>query len=202
MSVDQISSGQTVWGAPEPAPHGWGLRETVTAVGVAVVIAGLGGAAIYAATGGNSHSMAGPQHTFGPNGPGGAMPGGPGGAMPGGPGGPHQGAIGGPGPASAEMTSLHGEFVVPDTSGFTTVLTQTGAVTAISPTSITVRSADNYSQTYVIPATAGGATAPFAVDDQVTVRATRTGQTATVTNIGDALPGGFGGPVGPPPHPN
>ena len=90
-----------------------------------------------------------------------------------------------------DATSLHGEFVVPDgAGGYTTVLTQTGTVTAISATSITVRSEDGYSQTYVIPSTAGNAGAPFAVDDQVVVRATRNGQTATVTNIGNPLPGG------------
>jgi hypothetical protein len=47
--------------------------------------------------------------------------------------------------------SLHGEFVVPDgAGGYTTELTQTGTLTAVSPTSITVRSEDGYSQTYVI----------------------------------------------------
>ena len=77
--------------------------------------------------------------------------------------------MGGPGPAAVGATSLHGEFVVPDgAGGYTTVVTQTGAVTAISPTSITVRSEDGFSQTYVIPTTAGNAGAPpFAVDDQV-----------------------------------
>ena len=95
-------------------------------------------------------------------------------------------------------TSLHGEFVVPDgAGGYTTVLTQTGTVTAISPTSITVRSEDGYSQTYVIPNTAGNAGMPFAVDDEVVVRATRDGQTATVTNIGNPPQGAPLGPGGP-----
>jgi hypothetical protein len=81
--------------------------------------------------------------------------------------------------------------VVPDGGGgYTTVLTQTGAVTAISPTSITVRSDDGYSQAYVIPDTTGNANVPFALDDHVVVRATRNGQTVTVTNIGNPLPGG------------
>jgi hypothetical protein len=84
---------------------------------------------------------------------------------------------------------LHGEFVVPNgAGGYTTELTQTGAVVAISAASITVRSEDGYTQTYVIPKTAGSAGAPFALDDQVVVRATRTGQTATVTNIGGSPP--------------
>ena len=109
------------------------------------------------------------------------------------------GAIGGPGPAAVGSTSLHGEFVVPDgAGGYTTELTQTGTVTAISPTSITVRSEDGFSQTYVIPSTAGNAGAPFAMDDQVVVRATRNGQTATVTNIGNPQQDAPGGPGAPP----
>ncbi len=130
---------------PEPSPRRWGLREIAAAVGVAAVIAAFGGAAIYAATEGSSHSFGAPHQAVGP---GGGKPGGPGG-----PGGQH-GAIGGPSPAAVGSTSLHGEFVVPDGSGgYSTVLTQTGTVTAISPTSITVRSEDGYSQTYVIPGT-------------------------------------------------
>ena len=200
MTTDQIDTTQQVWGAPEPSPRRWGWRETAAAVAVAAVIAALGGAAVYAATAGNSHTFGPPHQAFGPDG---GMPNGPGG--PGGPGG-QRGAIGAPGPAAVGATSLHGEFVVPDGAGrYTTVLTQSGAVTAISPTSITVRSEDGYTQTYVIPSTAGNAGAPFAVDDQVVVRATRDGQTATVTNIGNPMPGappGLNGPGGPPPHHN
>lgn len=191
MTTDQIATHQ-VWGAPEPTPPRWGWRETAAAVAVAAVIAALGGAAVYAATAGNSHSFGGPHQAFGPDG---GMPGG--GGIPDGPG-SQRGAIGGPGPAAVDATSLHGEFVEPDGAGrYTTVLTQTGTVSAISPTSITVRSEDGYTQTYVIPSTAGNAGAPFAVDDQVVVRATRNGQTATVTNIGNPLPGGPPGPNGP-----
>lgn len=168
MTTDQLATEDPVWGAPDPSPRRWGVRETAVAVGVAAVIAGLGGGAIYAATEGNSHSMGGAHQPFG--------------GGPGGPGGQHTGQMGasGPGPMS-----LHGEFVVPDGSGgYTTELTQTGTVTATSPSSISVRSEDGFSQTYVIPQPAQ---TQFAVDDQVVVQATRTGQTATVTNIG---PGG------------
>ena len=186
MTTEQIGTEDQVWGAPQPSPRRWGIRETAAAVAVAAVIAALGGAAIYAATEGSSHSFSAPHQAFGP-----------GGGMPGGPGGQH-GAVGGPGPATVGSTSLHGEFVVPDgAGGYTTVLTQTGTVTAISATSITVRSEDGYSQTYVIPRTAGNAGAPFAVDNQVVVRATRNGQTATVTNIGTPQQGGPGGPPAP-----
>jgi hypothetical protein len=61
--------------------------------------------------------------------------------------------------------------VLDGSGGYSTVLTQTGTITAISPTSITVRSEDGYSQTYVIPNTAGNAGPPFAVDDHVVLRA-------------------------------
>jgi hypothetical protein len=184
MSADQIASEPQVWGAPQPERQRWGWRETAAAVAVAAVIAALGGAAIYAATDGTSHDFGASHQAFGP--PGGMQSGR----------GGQQGATSRPG-LSSEIgsPSVHGEFVVADgAGGYTTELTQTGTVTAISPTSITVRSDDGFIQTYVIPNTAGNAEAPFAVDDKVVVRATRNGQTATVTNIGNPLPdlGGSG----------
>jgi hypothetical protein len=194
MTTDQIGTEHQVWGAPARSARRLGWRESAAAVAVAAVIAALGGAAIYAATEGSTHSFGAPHQAFGP-----------GGGMPGGPGGQHRG-VGGPGADAVGATSLHGEFVVSDgAGGYTTELTQTGTVTAISPTSITVRSEDGYSQTYVIPNTVGNTGAPFAADDQVVVRATRNSQTATITNIGNPLQGaplGPGGPGGPPPHRN
>lgn len=144
----------------------WGWRQSAAAAAVAAVIGTLGGAAIYAATDGSSHAFGAPHQGFGPAG------------------GQH-GATGGPDPAALGATSLHGEFVVLDGAGrYRTELTQTGRITALSPTTITVRSGDNYSQTYVIPNGTTGTAPPFAVDDQVVVRATSDGQTATATNIG------------------
>lgn len=185
MSTDQVSFDDAVWGAPTPAPRRWGARETAVAVGIAAVIAGLGGAAIYAATGQSAHG-AGPMgsHAFGPpgfGGPGGPPPDGQGGA------------------AETRGPALHGEFVVPaGRGGFTTLVIQTGAVTAVSPTSVTVRSADGFSQQYVLDA---GLRAP-AVDEQVTIRAVREGQDGTVriTQLLDpreapAIPG-TAGPMG------
>ena len=53
---------------------------------------------------------------------------------------------------------LHGEFVVSDANGgYTTMLTQTGTVTAVSATSITVKSDDGYTQIYMISPTTGSA---------------------------------------------
>ncbi|HET6736543.1 hypothetical protein [Mycobacterium sp.] len=178
MTTDQTTRDNPAWGTPEPTPRRWGLRETAASVGVAAVIAALGGAAIYAATDTGSR-LAGPHQ-----GPGG-MAGGP-------PPAAGIGMHGSGGPGTVGATAVHGEFVVPDgAGGYTTMLNQTGTVTAVSPTSITVRSADGYTQAYAIPAS--GANPPFAVDDPVSIRATRTGDTATVTNISNP-------PVGGPPQ--
>lgn len=136
-----------------PPPRPWGPRVTAAAVGVAAVIAGLGGAAIYAATGSSAPGGGAAHQAFGP--PPGAWPGG---------------------------AALHGEYVEADHhGGFITVVTQTGVVTAASPTSLSVRSDDGYSRTYALPA--GGAVRSVAVDDHVTVRATRTGDLTTVTAL-------------------
>jgi hypothetical protein len=197
MTTDRIGADEQEWGAPTPGPSRWGLRESLAAVAVAAVIAALGGAAIYAATDDGSRAFGAHHQPFGPGG----AAGGPGG--PGIPGGQHAPMAAAPPPADPGTPSLHGEFVVPDGGGgYTTVTTQTGTVTAISPTSISVRSVDGFSQTYVIPGTAGNAGVPFSVNEQVVVRATRNGQTETVTNIGNpqqsAPPrlGGIGGPPG------
>jgi hypothetical protein len=48
--------------------------------------------------------------------------------------------------------ALHGEFTMkkPDGSGYQTIATQTGEVTAVSPSSITVKSEDGFSRTYSV----------------------------------------------------
>jgi hypothetical protein len=172
------------------APRHWDWRESASAVAVAAIIAALGGAAIYATTEGTLHPFGAPH-----------QPSGSAGAMLGGPDGQH-GAVGRPGQGEITPPALHGEFVVADgTGGYATELTQTGVVTAMSPVSITVHSQDGFTQTYVIPNTAGTTSAPFAVDDEVVVHATRNGQTATVTTIGNPLPRGDG-QGGPPMHRN
>jgi hypothetical protein len=214
---------EPVWGAPPPA-KGWSSRQTWAAVGIAAVIAAFGGAAIYAATDGGNERGPG-MHGFGPPGDGphfgAAGPGGPGafgrggpggpdgpaGPGPGGPGGPGRGGmsgIAGMGPAPA----LHGEFVVADRNGgYTTELVQTGVLTAVSDTSITAKSADGFTQTYVITPGSRGANVQVAVDDTVTVRGTKTNGAVTATAVtagGDAqrpAPPNGSPPFGPPPPP-
>lgn len=181
--------------AAEPRrSRGLGRRAvvvTVLAVGVAA-----GGGAIAAAAGG--HGGGTPSGAGGPAG-GYGMAGPEGGGMPGAPGGR-------PGPGGPLTRSIHGTFVVPSTSnGTTTYVTdvqQTGTVTAVSSTSISLRSADGYTATYVI----GSSTKK---DSSVA-----NGSTATVVATGDPAtalvihgpraqgPGGMGerpGPGGMPP---
>jgi hypothetical protein len=74
MTSEQIATERQVWGVPEPSPRRRGLRETAAAVGVAAAIAAFGGAAIYAATEGSSHSFGAPHQAVRP---GGGIPGGP-----------------------------------------------------------------------------------------------------------------------------
>jgi hypothetical protein len=207
---------EPVWGAPSPA-KGWSSRQSWAAVGIAAVIAAFGGAAIYAATDGGGERGPG-MHGFappgdgprdfsaaGPDGPGGFGPGGPGGptggpSVPGGPGGAGRGgmsAIAGMGPARA----LHGEFVVQNQNGgYTTELVQTGVLTAISDTSITAESDDGFTQTYVIAPGSRAANAQVAVNDTVTVRATKAdgAVTATTVTAGRDAQGPPAPPNGPP----
>jgi hypothetical protein len=105
-------------------------------------------------------------------------------------------------PAGLGGPTLHGQYVVRDAAGaFETVVTQTGTITASSPTSVTVRSEDDFTQAYAATA---DQTQGLAVDDVVAVRAVAhpaTGSDAgspalpTVTEITGA---GQNGPGGPP----
>jgi len=71
--------------------------------------------------------------------------------MPGGPGGPGHGPGGRHGGKGHGM-GIHGEFVTrqPDGTGYQTIATQQGEVTAVSATSITVKSEDGFSRTYAV----------------------------------------------------
>jgi hypothetical protein len=93
--------------------------------------------------------------------------------------------------------AVHGEFVVRENNGgYTTVLTQTGVLTAASGTSITAKSADGFTQTYTI-APDSRAAKQLAVNDTVTIRGTLANGTATATMVAEASDTG---PDGGPPH--
>jgi len=150
---------------PESPPSG--LRRTVLTAIVVAAVAGTGGAAIYAAPDQSPRTRHQSWHP--PSAPTSD--------------GQH------PGMAAPPDNSLHGEFVTPTPDGgYRTTLVQTGIITAIAPGSITARSADGYTQTYAVPPAAMPGSASFAVDQAVTVRATREGRSATITAIGFADP--------------
>lgn len=164
---------------------------------IAVLIVAGGTAAVVAATG-NSGTTAGNN-----GGPGGGF--GPGGGA-GGFG--RGGGFGGAGLADA----LHGDFVVSNGgNGYTTERLQTGTVTAVSATVLTVKSADGYTQTYAVDSSTSvdrgqDAIGKVASGNTVTVIAKLSGQTATASTVEDSSidsrqfnsgqGGGFGGPPG------
>lgn len=140
----------------------WGMRKTAGALVVAAAVAGVGGAAIAAATDSGYHAMSGGMH----------------------------GGFGGPPPepgahrTGAEPESLHAEYVVSDEhGGFTTELSQTGRITAISATSVTARSDDGFERTYLIRQANGATQTSLGVNDQVTIKATREGEAAMVVTM-------------------
>jgi hypothetical protein len=102
----------------------------------------------------------------------------------GGPGG--FGGLGGP------RGALHGELVVPqeDGTGTRTITVQSGSVTAVSATRLTVRSTDGFDATYVVGsstrlAAGGQALSAVKVGHEVVVVATRNGSTLTAIRVGD-----------------
>jgi hypothetical protein len=117
------------------------------------------------------------------------------GAPPGGPGmGMHRGRgmrEGGPGPGRlGPRGAVHGEFTVPDGTGWRTVAMQRGTVTDVSSTSLTVKSADGYTKTYVITATTmvnaqRDGIGSIKDGDEVAVVATVKSGTATANDVRD-----------------
>ena len=87
--------------------------------------------------------------------------------------------------------ALHGEFVVPkDGGGYQTVATQRGKVTAVSKDSLTVKSDDGYSRTYVLTADTMVNAARDGIDNvktgnTVNVSAVVTDGKATATTVND-----------------
>ncbi|UQS21376.1 hypothetical protein L1857_00290 [Amycolatopsis thermalba] len=166
------------WGDPQPPAPKWSGRKTAIAAAVAVVIAAVGGVAIYAGTSSEANQQGG---------------------MGGFPGGGRMGQMGGS--ASILREALHGDFTVAAGGGYAVERFQTGEVSALSATSITVRSEDDYTQTYVIDSATQKAS-NLATGSTVTVLAKVSGDTATATSITEGSaqqsgPGGFPGGQAP-----
>ncbi|WP_409184418.1 hypothetical protein F9C11_08990 [Amycolatopsis sp. VS8301801F10] len=169
------------WGEqPAPASGGprttWSGRKTALAAGVAAVLAVGGGLAIWAGTSGNDASaQQGPGGFGGPDGPGGF-------------------AGRGMGGIAALRDALHGDFVVPDAAGgYVTERLQTGTITELSATSVTLTSKDGYQQTYTLDSATVKTGSPKS-GDNVTVVAKVQGTTATATSLGEAQQLGNGQP--------
>lgn len=87
--------------------------------------------------------------------------------------------------------ALHGEFVVADGSGTVTERLQTGAITSLSASSVSLKSTDGFTATYTIPS--GTDVSALATGTTVTVIATVNGSTLTVVSISTAEQGGMSG---------
>jgi hypothetical protein len=184
---------------PTPPRRGLGrLPRAAVAGGIAAVVA-LGAAGIaFAATSGSSStpasgssSSAATTPTTAPSTPNTPKVRGPGG--PGrvgfrfGPGG--FGAIGGLGGLGGGAI-VHGTITTHTSSGYKTIEYQTGQVTSVSPSSITVKSADGYSDTYVVTSktvvdSQAGGISSVKTGDQVSLEATPQSGKDTAVNIVD-----------------
>jgi hypothetical protein len=113
--------------------------------------------------------------------------------------GPFGGPFGGPGLFGA----VHGKIVVPKPGGgFQTVDVQRGAVTAVSSTSITLKSADGFTKTYTVTSSTlvdaqRSGIGSVKVGNQVVVSAVQSGSGATASSIADLTLMHQGGPFGP-----
>lgn len=98
---------------------------------------------------------------------------------------------GGHGPRGGFPGAVHGTFVVPnqDGTGYQTVQMQHGTVTAVSATSISVKSADGFTATYVVDADTkvnrDGAIADIKADADVMVTGIVDGSTVTAQRVVD-----------------
>jgi hypothetical protein len=101
------------------------------------------------------------------------------------------GGPGAPGGLGRLGQALHGEYVVKKADGtYQTVDSQNGAVTAVSSTSITVKSDDGFSKSYTVDAAtivnaARDGIASVKVGDVVSLDATVAGSTATAVDVRD-----------------
>jgi hypothetical protein len=156
MTVEQ----QEVWGAPAAQPPTWSTRTTLLAAVIAAVLAVGAGLVVYATWDLSGDDAAHTDAAPGFDGPGGA---------------------GGPGGSGR---TLHAESVVSDgKGGFRTELTQTGNITAASDASITVRSADGYSHTYVVGTDTRRPRQPLQSGQEITVRATQANGASDATAV-------------------
>jgi hypothetical protein len=110
-----------------------------------------------------------------------------------------------PGLGGGPFGAVHGQFVVPRSGGgYQTIDTQRGVVTAVSATSITIKSSDGFTKTYQVTSSTDvdaqqNGIGSVKTGHQAIVLATVSGSTATAARILDLslLPAFHGGPDGP-----
>ncbi|MFC0434870.1 hypothetical protein [Kutzneria buriramensis] len=199
MDTQQPAEGtEPVWGAPPPAapagapqPKRWSAGKTAAVVAVAAVVAAGGGYGISKLAGSTASAatQGGPGGGFGAGG-GGGFGGGRGGGM------------------GGLFSALHGDFTVSDNGSYVTERMQTGEITAVSATSITAKSVDGYTQTYVIDSSTQVDEGNEKVTDlktgtTVTIIAKLSGSSGTATSVSDQQFGpGRGGQQGQQPQGN
>ena len=174
--------------APKPGKRLSTTAKTLTAVGVAAVIAVGGTIAITSA---NATTSTASQLSGAGTAPGVSAASG-GSSFTGG-----RPGVGGFGEMAVIGGALHGEFVVPDGTATVTERIQTGLVTAMSSTGLSVKSSDGFSATYVLGS--GVDVSAFPAGTDVTVIAKVSGSTVTAISVtaarSSAAAGGPGGSV-------
>ena len=93
-------------------------------------------------------------------------------------------APGAPGGPAGSSVALHGVFVVSDGhGGFTTELTQNGTLTTVTDTSVTARSEDGFTQTYVVTTDTRTGRSALHAGEKATIRAVQRDGANTATVI-------------------
>jgi len=188
--------------SPRTGKGNWTAKKGLLVGGVAVVVAAAAGAGAYAAGNGSTAASAnnglgaGANGQLGPGGQGG-MSGqggvtgqggmtGPGsqtgtdGGMTGRDGDGGMGMDGGPGGlgmgGAGLNAAVHSEYVVLQDSSYVTMAGQTGTVTEVSGTSLTVKSADGFSRTYAVGS-------DVQVTEGMRQRGSSTGNTLSLSNV-------------------
>ncbi|HEY1158848.1 MAG TPA: hypothetical protein VGE95_21505, partial [Arthrobacter sp.] len=203
-------------GSPRTGKGSWTAKKGLLVGGVAVVVAAAAGAGAYAAGNGSTAASAnnglgaGANGQFGPGGQGGMNgqsgmngqggmtgPGGQTGTDGGGTGRDMDGGMGldgGPGGlgmgGAGLNAAVHSEYVVLRDSSYVTMAGQTGTVTEISATSLTVKSEDGFSRTYAVGSdvqvTQGMRQRAGSTGSTLSLSSVTTGATVRITSLKNA----------------
>ena len=193
-----MPAAEPIWGAPAGPggkPHSrWKTWQKVAAGGTLAAVVAIGGVAAVSAANASSDEAATSQAGFAGRTP---ASGGSGGIGDSG----RTGARGGLAGVMELANALHGDFVVSTGSGTQTMRLQSGEITALSGDSLTVKSSDGYTSTYLVGS--GVDVSGLATGDSVRLVGTVSGDTVTATSVqsANAATGGDAGQGAIPPGP-